>query len=186
MRSAEIRVWSLPPGRGCARRMANGGCRMLARFFRRTRPPTALALPVMAGADQPLQRACVCVEECARRLQNPSSRLFVTALTVVFSPPSDNAPTLGTSSNKGTVMNTKRNAFIGAVGIALLAFPSMASADFKPSAALFSACRSDAIKLCYGLMSMDAVASCLKSKRSATSARCRAQYDAETKVGLKK
>lgn len=83
-------------------------------------------------------------------------------------------------------MNTKRNAFIGAVGIALVAFPSMASADFKPSAALFSACRSDAIRLCYGLMSMDAVASCLKSKRSATSARCRAQYDAETKVGLKK
>ena len=73
-----------------------------------------------------------------------------------------------------------------AVGIALVAFPTMASADFKPSAALFSACRSDAIRLCYGLMSMDAVASCLKSKRSATSARCRAQYDAETKVGLKK
>lgn len=186
MRSAEIRVWSLPPGRGCARRMANGGCRMLARFFSPDTTANRFSVTGNGRSRQPLQRACVRVEECARRLQNPSSRLFVTALTVVFSPPSDNAQTLGTSSNKGTVMNTKRNAFIGAVGIALVAFPSMASADFKPSAALFSACRSDAIKLCYGLMSMDAVASCLKSKRSATSARCRAQYDAETKVGLKK
>jgi hypothetical protein len=83
-------------------------------------------------------------------------------------------------------MNTIRNGIVGAVGFALVAFPTMAFADFKPSAALFSACRGDAIRLCYGLMSMDSVAACLKAKRSATSARCQAQYDAESKTAAKR
>jgi hypothetical protein len=84
-------------------------------------------------------------------------------------------------------MNAIRNGIVGAVGFVLVAFPTMALAGFKPSDALFSACRSDAIRLCSAsLMSMDSVAACLKAKKSAASARCQAQYDAETKTSAKK
>lgn len=84
-------------------------------------------------------------------------------------------------------MNTIRNGIVGAVGFVLVAFPTMALAEFKPSAALYSACRGDAIRLCSGsLTSMDTVAACLHANKSAASARCRAQYDAETKTSARK
>jgi hypothetical protein len=83
-------------------------------------------------------------------------------------------------------METIRNGVIGAVGFVLVAFPTMA-AEFKPSAALFSACRGDAIRLCStSLMSMDSVAACLKANKSAVSVQCQAQYDAESKTAAKK
>ena len=47
-------------------------------------------------------------------------------------------------------MNRIRNTTIAAIGCALLALPSVAFAGFKPSAALQSACRGDAFRLCSG------------------------------------
>lgn len=83
-------------------------------------------------------------------------------------------------------MVTIRNAGIAALGFTLLAFPSAAFAGFKPSAALQSACRGDAFRLCSGsLTNMDSVVACLRAKKSQASAVCRAQYDAETKTAVK-
>src|SRR5262245_1796294 len=85
------------------------------------------------------------------------------------------------------VMNRIRNRMIAAVGCALLALPSTALAGFKPSAALQSACRGDAFRLCRGsLTSMDSVAACLQAKKSQASPACQAQYDAETKATAQK
>ena len=83
-------------------------------------------------------------------------------------------------------MVTIRNAGIAALGFSLLALPTAAFAGFKPSAALQSACRGDAFRLCSGsLTSMDGVVACLRAKKSQASAGCRAQYDAETKTAGK-
>ena len=77
-------------------------------------------------------------------------------------------------------MNTKRNGMIAAVGLALLILPSAAFAGFKPSAALQSACRGDAFRLCSGsLTSIDSVVACLRQKKSQATPGCQAQYDAE-------
>jgi hypothetical protein len=84
-------------------------------------------------------------------------------------------------------MNRIRNTTIAAIGCALLALPSAAFAGFKPSAALQSACRGDAFRLCSGsLTSMASVAACLQAKKSQASPACQAQYDAETKVTAQK
>jgi hypothetical protein len=78
-------------------------------------------------------------------------------------------------------MNTMRNCIIPAIGFALLVSPSAASA-FAPSAALQSACRGDAFRLCSGsLASMASVIACLQQKKSQASPKCKAQYDAESK-----
>ena len=84
------------------------------------------------------------------------------------------------------VMNTKRNGMIAAVGLALLILPSAAFAGFKPSAALQSACRGDAFRLCSGsLTSMDSVVACLRQKKSQATPGCQAQYDAESRAAQK-
>ncbi|HYY70037.1 MAG TPA: hypothetical protein VE734_09905 [Terriglobales bacterium] len=79
-------------------------------------------------------------------------------------------------------MNTLRNKAIAAVGLAVLALPSTAFAEFKPSAELRSACMSDAMKLCSAsLFSMDSVHACLQKKKSQASPKCQAAYDADSK-----
>lgn len=79
-------------------------------------------------------------------------------------------------------MNALRNKVIAAVGLAVLALPSTAFAEFKPSAELRSACMSDAMKLCSSsLFSMDSLHACLQQKKSQASSKCQAQYDADSK-----
>ena len=87
-------------------------------------------------------------------------------------------------------MNMMRNGMIAAVGFALLILPSAAFAGFRPSAALQSACRGDAFRLCSGsLTSMDSVVACLRQKKSQATPGCQAQYDAEfegyTEIGAR-
>lgn len=83
-------------------------------------------------------------------------------------------------------MNTMRKGMIAAVGFALLILPSAAFAGFKPSAALQSACRGDAFRLCSGsLTSMDSVVACLRQKKSQATPGCQAQYDAESRAAQK-
>jgi hypothetical protein len=84
-------------------------------------------------------------------------------------------------------MNTLRNTAIAAVGLAVLALPSTAFAEFKPSAELRSACMGDAMKLCSAsLFNMDSLHSCLQAKKSQASPKCQAQYDAESKTATKR
>jgi hypothetical protein len=84
-------------------------------------------------------------------------------------------------------MNTTRNGIVGAICFVLLAAPSTAFAEFKPSAALRSACMADVFKLCSAsLPSMDSVHACLKAKKLQASAKCQAQYDAEMKTTVQK
>jgi hypothetical protein len=66
------------------------------------------------------------------------------------------------NEKKGNVMNTiRKNGVTAALGFAILALPASAYAEFKPSAALQSACRADAFKLCStSLSSMDSVVAC--------------------------
>ena len=79
-------------------------------------------------------------------------------------------------------MNALRNKVIAGVGLAVLALPSTAFAEFKPSAELRSACMGDAMKLCSGsLFSMDSLHACLQQKKSQASLKCQAQYDADSK-----
>jgi len=83
-------------------------------------------------------------------------------------------------------MNTIRSGIVAAVGLVLVAWPTVGFAEFKPSAELRSACTSDALRLCSAyLMNMDNVAACLRAKKSETSPRCQAQYDAELKAAAK-
>ena len=59
-------------------------------------------------------------------------------------------------------------------------------AGFRPSAALQSACRGDAFRLCSGsLTSMDSVVACLRQKKSQATPGCQAQYDAESRAAQK-
>ena len=76
-------------------------------------------------------------------------------------------------------MNTIRNGIVGAICFVLLAAPSTALAEFKPSAALQSACMADVFKLCStSLSSMDSLHACLLAKKSQASAQCQAQSGA--------
>lgn len=76
-----------------------------------------------------------------------------------------------------------RNGMFGALGILLVVGPTAASAEFKPTAEQRSACMGDAMSLCRSvLMSMDGVVSCLVSKKSELSPRCRAQLDLSEKA----
>jgi hypothetical protein len=72
------------------------------------------------------------------------------------------------------------------VAILALTFTGLSTAalaEFKPSAALRSACMSDAMKLCNVFtMNMDQVSQCLVEKRSQTSPQCQAAYDKEMKA----
>ena len=84
-------------------------------------------------------------------------------------------------------MNTIRNGIVGAICFVLLAAPSTALAEFKPSAALKSACMADVFKLCSAsLPNMDSVHACLKAKKSQASAKCQAQFEAEAKTAAQK
>jgi len=92
----------------------------------------------------------------------------------------------GAIETKGKIMNI-RNRVIAAVGLVLVAWPTAGFAEFKPSAELRSACTGDAIRLCSAyLMNMDSVAACLRAKKSETSPRCQAQYDAELQAAAQK
>jgi hypothetical protein len=74
-----------------------------------------------------------------------------------------------------------------AFALVLVGLPTAASAEFKPSAALRSACMSDAFKLCSAhLSSMDGVVACLHQRRAEASPRCQAAYEAESKTAAKK
>jgi hypothetical protein len=84
-------------------------------------------------------------------------------------------------------MTTIRNGIVLAICLALLAAPSTALAEFKPSAALRTACMTDVFKLCStSLFNMDSLHACLKAKKSQASAQCQAQYEAETKTAAQK
>jgi hypothetical protein len=84
-------------------------------------------------------------------------------------------------------MTNLRRGMFAALALALIGLPSAAFAEFKPSAALRSACMNDAFKLCSSsLGSMDRLLACLQEKKSQASAKCQAQYDAETKTAEKK
>lgn len=74
------------------------------------------------------------------------------------------------------------------IAILALAFTGLSTVALaEPSAALRSACMSDAMRLCDVFkMSMDQVGACLIAKRSQTSPKCQAAYDAETKGDTKK
>lgn len=73
---------------------------------------------------------------------------------------------------------------IAVLAVALSGLSTAALAEFKPSAALRSACMSDAMKLCNVFTkSMDEVGQCLVTKRSQTSPQCQAAYDKEMKGG---
>jgi hypothetical protein len=71
------------------------------------------------------------------------------------------------------------------IAILALAFTGLSTAAFaEPSAALRSACMSDAMRLCNVFsMSMDQIGQCLIAKRSQTSAQCQAAYDKENGKG---
>jgi hypothetical protein len=93
----------------------------------------------------------------------------------------------GAIQARGKAMNTIRNGIVGAICFVLLAAPSTALAEFKPSAALQSACMADVFKLCStSLSSMDSLHACLLAKKSQASAQCQAQYDAEAKTAAQK
>jgi hypothetical protein len=71
---------------------------------------------------------------------------------------------------------------IAVLALAFTGLSTAALAEFKPSAALRSACMGDAMKLCNVFtMSMDDVGQCLVAKRSQTSPQCQAAYDKEMK-----
>jgi hypothetical protein len=75
-------------------------------------------------------------------------------------------------------MNKIRNGMIGALGFALVVLPAAASAEFQPTPEQRSACMGDAMRLCSSvLFSGDRVVSCLLSKKSQLSPRCRALAD---------
>jgi len=77
-------------------------------------------------------------------------------------------------------MTNLRRGMFAALALALSGLPTAAFAE--PSAALRSACTSDAMKLCDVFhSSMDQIGQCLVAKRSQTSPRCQAAYDAEMK-----
>ena len=80
-----------------------------------------------------------------------------------------------------------RHGLFAVLALVLSGLSTAAYAEFKPSAALRSACMSDAFKLCgQHLPNMDKIQSCLVSKISETSAGCRTQYEADTKTAAKK
>lgn len=71
---------------------------------------------------------------------------------------------------------------IAVLALAFTGLSTAAHAEFKPSAALRTACMSDAMKLCNVFTSsMDQVGQCLVAKRSQTSPQCQAAYDKEMK-----
>jgi hypothetical protein len=83
-------------------------------------------------------------------------------------------------------MHTIRNGIFAIVGLAVVALPTAARAEFKPSAELRAACMGDVFKLCSAsLLSMDSVVACLQAKKSQASPQCQAKYDAETKAAQK-
>jgi hypothetical protein len=76
---------------------------------------------------------------------------------------------------------------IAVVGLTIVALPSTARSEFKPSAELRSACMGDAMKLCSAsLFNMDSLHSCMQAKKSRASPKCQAQYDAESKTATKR
>ena len=84
-------------------------------------------------------------------------------------------------------MTNMRLGMFAALTLVVGALPTAASAEFKPSAALRSACTSDAFKLCSShLSSMDSVIACLHARRAEASPRCQAAYEAESKTVAKK
>lgn len=84
-------------------------------------------------------------------------------------------------------MTNMRRGMFAALALVLSGLPTAASAEFKPSAELRSACMSDVFKLCSAhLASMDRVVACLQEKRAEASPGCRAQYDAESKTAAQK
>jgi hypothetical protein len=132
------------------------------------------------AATKPLNR---------RREESGSKRLFVIAITAVLPRVRHNVVhgARRPVETKEEVMNTTRNKVIAALGFALLALPSTALAEFKPSAELRSACMSDAFKLCSAsLFSMDSVVACLLAKKSEASPQCQAKYDAESKTAAQR
>jgi hypothetical protein len=84
-------------------------------------------------------------------------------------------------------MTNVRRGMFAALALVLSGLPTAAFAEVKPSAALRSACMTDAIKLCNAMHTpMDQIVACLVAKKSQTSPRCQAAYDAEMKTAAKK
>jgi hypothetical protein len=84
-------------------------------------------------------------------------------------------------------MTNVRRGLFAALALVLSGLSTAAYADFKPSAALRSACTGDALKLCgQHLPSMDRVLTCLQSKMPQASSGCRTQYEADMKTAAKK
>jgi hypothetical protein len=84
-------------------------------------------------------------------------------------------------------MTNVRHGLFAVFALVLSGLSTAAYAEFKPSAALRSACMSDAFKLCgQYLPNMDRIHSCLVSRISETSTGCRTQYEADMKTAAKK
>jgi hypothetical protein len=83
------------------------------------------------------------------------------------------------------MINIRHGSF-AVLALVLSGLSTAAYAEFKPSAALRSACTGDALKLCgQYLPNMDKIQSCLLSKMSETSPKCRTQYEADMKTAKK-
>jgi hypothetical protein len=85
----------------------------------------------------------------------------------------------GNARPREIVMIKTRNRMFGAVGLLLSVVPTAALASVsKPTAEERGACMGDAISLCISAIPNKArIASCLASKMSQLSPRCRAQFD---------
>ena len=70
-----------------------------------------------------------------------------------------------------------RPGFLGVVGLLLVVMPTTALADLRGTPEQRAACMSDAIMLCsHAIPNRARIASCLASKMSRLSPRCRAQF----------
>jgi len=74
-------------------------------------------------------------------------------------------------------MARSRNCLLAAAGVLVAALPTAASAQLEATAERRSACMADAIMLCSSAIpNKERIASCLASKMSELSPRCRAQF----------
>jgi hypothetical protein len=75
-------------------------------------------------------------------------------------------------------MNKLRSGMIGAIGLQLSVLSTAAVAEIRPTVEQRAACMGDAIILCSSAIpNKERIASCLASKMSQLTPRCRAQFD---------
>jgi len=83
-------------------------------------------------------------------------------------------------------MTKTRNGLLAATGLLLAALPTAAPAEVRETPERRAACMADAIMLCPGAIPNKArIASCLASKMSQLTPRCRAQFDKQETAATK-